>query len=311
MKTDWKDPWLVAVWPGMGGIATIAGTYLVRALEAQLVSEVATGDYFDVRSVRISSGLIQPAERPASRIFGWTNPGAGRDLLLFVGDEQPEPRGYRFCEELCATALELGVRRVVTFAAMATPIRPEADPRVFAAASGPELLEEVKRHGVEVLEEGTISGLNGVLLAAAAARGIEGVCLLGEFPFFAGSVANPKASAAVLRVFAELSGVTLDLSALDAQAAEVERMLSEHLKRLEEGVKSAAHAEARGEGEAPADWPKPEGGLDPEVEAHIEALFEQAAADRSKALELKAVLDRHGVFGRYEDRFLDLFKQAG
>jgi hypothetical protein len=42
----------------------------------------------------------------------------------------------------------------------------------------------------------------------------------------------------------------------------------------------------------------------------IEELFTQAATDRSKAYELKQELDRLGVFKDYEDRFLDLFKQA-
>jgi hypothetical protein len=39
-----------------------------------------------------------------------------------------------------------------------------------------------------------------------------------------------------------------------------------------------------------------------------EDLLEQAAKDRSKAFELKQVLDRLGLFKEYEDRFLDLFK---
>ena len=43
----------------------------------------------------------------------------------------------------------------------------------------------------------------------------------------------------------------------------------------------------------------------------IETLFAQAKSDRTKAFELKHVLDRLGVFKEYEDRFLDLFKKAG
>jgi hypothetical protein len=39
-------------------------------------------------------------------------------------------------------------------------------------------------------------------------------------------------------------------------------------------------------------------------------MFEQARQDRSKAMELKRELDRHGVFKQYEDRFLDLFKKG-
>ena len=41
----------------------------------------------------------------------------------------------------------------------------------------------------------------------------------------------------------------------------------------------------------------------------IEQLFERAAADRSRAYELKNELDRLGVFKDYEDRFLDLFRE--
>ena len=50
--------------------------------------------------------------------------------------------------------------------------------------------------------------------------------------------------------------------------------------------------------------------IDPEVEARIESLFRQAERDRSKAVELKAELDRQELFRRYEDRFLDLFRGA-
>ena len=47
-----------------------------------------------------------------------------------------------------------------------------------------------------------------------------------------------------------------------------------------------------------------------EAEARIEGLFQRARQDRSMALELKSELDRQGLFKRYEDRFLDLFKNA-
>ena len=49
---------------------------------------------------------------------------------------------------------------------------------------------------------------------------------------------------------------------------------------------------------------------EPRDERRIEGLFEQATKDRSKAFELKRVLDRLGVFKQYEDRFLDLFKKG-
>jgi hypothetical protein len=299
----------------MGGVARIAANLLARGLGARKVREVPPDAYFDLRSIRIRSGRILPIERPRSPLFGWKNPGSGPDLVIFLGEEQPSNDGYRFCNELLDVATELGIERVVTFAAMATPIRPDAEPRVLAAATRPELVQELREHGVEVLGDAEITGLNGVLLAAAAERGLGGTCLLGEFPFFASGLANPKSSAAVLRAFGALSGVHVDLSRLEQSAKEVERVLVDQLRSLERGLQEVLSGESAPPLKSPKKpatlevWPA-EKGLDPDVEARIETLFAQAANDRAKALELKAELDRHGVFGDYENRFLDLFRQA-
>jgi hypothetical protein len=48
--------------------------------------------------------------------------------------------------------------------------------------------------------------------------------------------------------------------------------------------------------------------MTPADEARIETLFTEAAEDRSKAYELKRLLDRLDLFADYEDRFLDLFR---
>ncbi len=53
----------------------------------------------------------------------------------------------------------------------------------------------------------------------------------------------------------------------------------------------------------------PDESVPPSSVQRIEELFGRAASDRTKAFELKRELDRLGLFKRYEDRFLDLFKQ--
>ncbi len=309
MDVKLNAPWLVAVWPGMGGIAQIAGSYLVEKLGARQLAEVQPEAYFDVQSVQVSAGLIRPHVLPKSRFYGWKNASGGPDLVIFIGEEQPRGRAYRFCNEMLSIALELGVTRVITFAAMATPMRPEAEARVFAAASRPDLLEELGQQPVELLREALISGLNGVLLAAAADRGVGGICLLGEFPYFARAVANPKAAAAVLRAFANLAGISLDLSELDIDAAALERVLSQHLERLERAAELTLRPASETVVEVSEDVQSQESPKS-ETDVYIETLFMEAKEDRSKALELKAELDRRGLFSQYEDRFLDLFNQG-
>ena len=78
------------------------------------------------------------------------------------------------------------------------------------------------------------------MLAVGADRGISGVCLLGELPFFAVGVPNPGASKAALDVFARLAGIDLDLSDLDQQAEAV----NQHLLELVERMRRAAREES-------------------------------------------------------------------
>ena len=316
---DLKDPWLVAAWPGMGGGALIAGTYLAQDLGAEKVAELPPRSYFDLDKIQISRGIARPGALPKSSLYAWKDPRGRRDLLIFLGDAQPSNNGYSFCEELLTKARELGARRMFTFAAMATPASPQQRPRVFGVATEPDLLDEViAQEDTEVLAEGEISGLNGVLLAAGAAGGLPGVCLLGEFPYFASGVPNPKASAAVLRVFCGLAGLEdVDFSKIDAQAQAVEHSLTDLLEQLQQKAQAAgeqgefptAFAPVEEEEEDDDEAHEPEQ-LDAQAEARIEQLFVDAARDRAKALELKAELDRLDVFKRYEDRFLDLFKRA-
>ncbi|GIW73013.1 MAG: hypothetical protein KatS3mg102_2555 [Planctomycetota bacterium] len=324
MERELNRPWLVAAWPGMGNVAIGAAAYLVESLGAVRLAELPPGDYFDLKRIEVKGGIVQSARLPRSTFYGWRDPRGRRDLVVFVGEAQPSERGYEFCSQLMGMAAEYGIERVFTFAAMATPIHPSAEPRVFAVATHPRLLDEVRRERVHVLNEGEITGLNGVLLASALERGVGGVCLLGELPFFAIGVPNPKASLAVLRVFQSLAGLSLELREMEQQAAAVERGLLSLLERMNR----AAQARAAGEEEEagfsvpgfaagaeeeeqsaesePAEQPQPQ--LDARARRRIEQLFERARQDRTKALELKHELDRLGVFKQYEDRFLDLFK---
>lgn len=312
-RPDLHKPWFVAVWPGMGGVAQIAGQYLVQELGAVELARIEPGAWFDLNKVQIDGGLLRPAELPETVFYGWKDPAGGRDLVLLVSEAQPDARTREYCEEVLDVAQDIGVELAFTFAAIATPIHPRAEPRVFATATELELLERVDRaENVERLDEGEISGMNGVFLAAAAARGLGGACLLGEFPYFASAVPNPKSSLAVLRVFLELAGIELSLDGLQEQSDAVEERLVESLEQLQEraGAEISLVVEEDDDDEEGAALKEPERPLAPEIAARIEELFDDARLDRTKALRLKATLDEHGVFRRYEDRFLDLFRQA-
>src|SRR5262249_25405975 len=169
--------------------------------------------------------------------------------------------------------------------------------RVFGAATDGDSLNELKRHELEVLDDGQIAGLNGVLLGVAAEAGMRGSCLLGEMPHIFSQLPFPKASMAILKVFTAMTNIELDFAELAEQAQNMEEQLGELLTRVEEAYGTQV-TEEKEEFAAESAEDKPVG---PSVRRRIE--------DRAKAFELKQELDRLGVFKEYEDRFLDLFKK--
>ncbi|WP_158633400.1 PAC2 family protein [Tautonia sociabilis] len=311
-KIKLNKPWLVAVWPGMGHVAISAGYYLMAKLGMHLMAEFQAEELFDVEYVEVKRGLIRTGRLPRSRFFAWIDPKGHHDLVVFIGEAQP-PRGkLAFCRRLIEFAKDLGVERVFTFASMATQMHPSHNSRVFGAATDEATLDELKQLELTPLDDGQISGLNGVLLGVAAEAGLPGACLLGEMPHIFAQLPFPKAALAVLEVFSTIAAIPIDLDELAEQAADVERKLGQLLSQVEHAIES--HQEA-GEEEPPFPTePDDEGegetlSLSPDDQRLLDRLFDEAARDRAKAYELKRELDRLGVYNEYEDRFLDLFKK--
>jgi len=300
-----NHPWLVAVWPGIGNVALNAGIYLLSKMDMKVFSEFEANEFFDVEHVEVKGGIVQPARRPRNRLFLWEDPNRQRDIVVLLGEAQPTAGRYSFCQRLIAYARELGVERVVTFAAMATQMHPQHASRVFGAATDPAILRELQRFELEPLDDGNIGGLNGVLLGAAAESGLPGACLLGEMPHILSRIPFPKASQAILRVITSMTGIDLDFTELSRQVEVMERQLGEVLSQVEQSYAP----EFAGEEKEYRPEPVEEERLSSADQQRIERLFEESGKDRSKAFQLKQELDRLGVFKEYEDRFLDLFKK--
>jgi predicted ATP-grasp superfamily ATP-dependent carboligase len=315
-KPEAPERWLVAAWPGLGQVATTAAVYLLSKLRMHQVAEFRARDLFELESVEINEGLLHAARLPRSRLFLWKNPVGGREIVVFLGEAQPLTGKLALSQRLIAESRALNVTRVFTFSAIATEMDPNGPSRTFGIASDDGTLAELKRHGVAALPEGLISGLNGVALAAAAEAGLPAVGLLGEMPAVAPQLPCPSASASVLRVFSELAGLELDLAELEdygrsmqAQVAQFYEQVNQVLREGEpDEPEAATPAGPEPRVEPPREAAPREAALRDEDAQSIERLFHEARGDRARAFVLKQVLDRLGVFARYEDRFLNLFE---
>jgi proteasome assembly chaperone (PAC2) family protein len=290
----------------MGHVALNAGYYLLAKLQMYLIAEFTPRELFEIEHVEVKGGKITMGSLPRSRFFRWKDPQQVRDVIVFIGDAQPTAGRYAFCHKMIEFAKTMGVERVFTFAAMATGMRPEHQSRTFGAATDDDGVAELKRLELESLDDGHIGGLNGVLVGVAAEQGLRGTCLLGEIPSVFAHLPFPKAARGVLDAFCTIAGgIAIDFTELDEQARIVEEKLGEILGEVEEAIREGGSVE---EGYTPESME--EEAITERDRKKVEALFQQAREDRSKAYVLKHELDRLGVFKEYEDRFLDLFRRV-
>jgi len=305
-----SDSLLVAVWPGIGQVGLTAGYYLMSKLRMHEEKPPRTTDLFDLDHVDVEKGLARAGPIAEDHLFASAKGASRARLSVMIGESTPSSHGPEYCRRILHRAEKLGVGQVVTFSAVAANSHPLDPSGVLGVATEVRALESLRRHGIETLEAGQIMGMNGLLLAAAAERGLSAVCLMGVMPALASAIPYPKASHAVLSAFARLTDVEIDLHELEEYGRMISQKLNSGLEKLKKALQAdedEAPAAEAGDDDEPSE-PEVQQPLDFEHRGRLETLFRQAAADPSKAFELKRELDRLSAFKEYEDRFLDLFR---
>lgn len=301
-----NDPILLAGWPGMGNVGIGAVDYLRRELATESFGEIDMREHFTPDAIVVEEGIANLPEVPSNGFSVSYSP----DLLFFLSEAQVSgPAALTLTNLIVDVAETYKVSRIYTCAAFAVPMSYSEETRVLGVATNEELRDSLAPHGAEILSQGIISGLNGLLLGVAGARGIESACLLATLPQYAISLPNPRGSRALVSTLSTLLGVNVDLSEFDGPVGQMDEMMAQ----IEERMRAAFSSKEGEEGEIMEDMDE---AVDQEEVPHyvmsrIEQLFQEVAADRNKAPQLKEELDRWGLYELYEDRFLDLFRNLG
>jgi proteasome assembly chaperone (PAC2) family protein len=247
-------PDMVVGWPGIGNIGVITVNALRQQIEAEELGEIEPWDFFYPNKVIIQAGVLQDVEFPGSKFY--YKKLADRDILLFVGEEQPSGRNrvyaeggkaYEMANLVLDVAEKFGCRRIYTSGAAVALTHHSLKSRVWAVATERKLLAEVKGYTNTLLMSeieghdnlGNITGLNGLLIGVAKKRGFEGVCLMGEIPDYLSRVPfpYPQASQSVLEVLAAILGVSVDITALDDMVAQMQGVITNVFRQFPKEVR--------------------------------------------------------------------------
>jgi len=248
-EPDLEAPVLIASWPGIGNIGLMAVDTLRALLGAENLGEIEPWDFFYPKKLVIASGELKDLEFPASKFY-FRRTGI-RDLIFFVGEEQPAEGGgayaqgtkaYQMANLVLDVAMRFGCRRLYTSGAAVAPIHHTARSRVWAVPNRAELIPEIRQYPNTVLMsdvegrggQGNITGLNGLLLGVAKRRGLEAICVMGEIPAYLQGfpIPYPKASKSVLEVLTHALGIEIQTQGIDALVQQSERDIERLYERL-------------------------------------------------------------------------------
>lgn len=205
---------------GLRSVGKIAVDYLVEKLQPRLIEELysphfpmiyqtqpsyaAHPDYPGRPGVWLQHGRI---ELPKVEFYLSDSPR----LLLTRGYHANFQGQHEVAEQVLDICEKHSVTRLFVLAGYGV-----GEGEVCCAATDPELVDELKKHGIGTGYEGPFIGFSGLVLGLAKLRGIKGICLFGrsqpnpEDP----ESPDPRAAGKVLEKLADILELDLDLTGL-------------------------------------------------------------------------------------------------
>lgn len=232
-KPKLKNPILVEGLPGIGNVGRVSVGYMISELKAKKFAEMHSPHFLPLVVLDNNSNT-----RLLKGEFFYVKASKGkkgkskRDIIFLTGDSQSiSPNGhYEICGKILDFAEKFGVKEIITIGGYATGKQPEK-PRVIAAVNSPKLMKKYKDLDFQKDHKiGTIVGASGLLIGLGEARGMEGLCLMGETMGFPIVITDPKSAESVLDIVLKILGVRIDMNRLEKSVKDME----ESIKKTEE-----------------------------------------------------------------------------
>lgn len=234
-----SNPVLVCGLPGSGFVGKLAADYLVTVFKAKKVAEFYAASF--PPHVNIDENGL--AIRLRGELFH-AETGQENDILVFTADAQPTTSAgeYELAEAVLKEAKKLHAKLVFSLGAYVTGSFVK-ERRVHGTATSAGVLPRLSKNGVQIMRDGGITGMNGVIVGMASLHGMEGVSLLGET---SGYLVDPAASHSVLESLSKILGVRIDMTSIEERAKEAQQVLSQVQRMTEQDVEEARGGKEEG-----------------------------------------------------------------
>jgi uncharacterized protein len=228
-KVNLKNPTIVEGFPDFGMVGTISTSYLIDQLDMKLVGFIQSPKFPPVISIHESRPIF-PARIYASK---------KHNLLVLISEFIiPPDIILQLAEEILAYAKKKKAKLIYSLSSLPS-VKP--DDKIYGIASNDKTAKQLKKYNVDVVKEGAMHGVSGVLAA---------LCTMNDFPSAnllvkTSSYIDPKSAARLLDKYAEITSVSLDTEKLIKEGAQFNKKLKTtieklkgmktHYKKMEEG----------------------------------------------------------------------------
>jgi len=207
-KIDMDNPIIIEGVPDIGLVGSIAVSHMVAEQNFEEVGYIKS-DLFPPVLVVHGRKVLNPV-----RIFQ-------KGKLIAILSEIPiDPRpGYMLSKKLTQWYKEKGAELIISISGMSLQERIDIDdPEVFGTSNNEEILKKMEGSGVNILEEGFVSGFYALILKNSIELNLNSSVLLAQcYP----SYPDPGAAASILKILNKMTGLDVDVKQLTEQAEDL------------------------------------------------------------------------------------------
>ncbi len=178
-----------------------------------------------------SNGIPQSIDSSSSskpttstiNISSSNDPLSSKDLILLTVDSQPVVTCsvYVLSEQILDLITKFKISNIYSLASYVTGTFVN-DPKIYGTATNPEMVKSFRSFNISTLDNGNITGMNGLILGLGKLRGIEGICLLGET---SGYVIDAKASKHLLEILNNVLGIHINMDEMNKRSKDTELLI--------------------------------------------------------------------------------------
>lgn len=223
-QPEFENPSLIVGWEeDAGRLSPKVIECLNKKLQAQSFCEIEPAGFFSLGGVAIEDNV---AQFPENKFYSSDR----KDLVIFKGNE-PRYERYRFLNEISDLAQHsCRIRELYTIGGTISPIAHSSSRRILAVFNQYEFQKRLRGYGLEDMDWKGPPAINSYLLWTAKRRGIAGVSLWAEIPFYLAAGEDFQAIKTILLVLDKKFKLDLDFGELNEQI----RDQNEKISRLRE-----------------------------------------------------------------------------